>query len=540
MTALLIIILMVAVAFTVDVGNWNIHENRQQAAAEAAALGGAPFLPDDPTTAEAVARQVAARHGYSGAQVTVAVGDKPSELVVSVTDTVPAYFAHIVGISNRTITRQSTAEFQEAVTMGSPTIGLGNDPDKGWKPDYWLSIAGPDAGKIQGDRFQTWTCTPGVYACTSGGNDEYDPHGYRFAVRVTDTSTPLRIQVFDAPGILVGNICDWPQWPSAVDIAYLQSIDNGSYGQIPLGQYDDAGSRYAGGDTVWCTGDTVMTTPEVTTEFTVRAPDDSPWDDLDNPLVASCSPQTLGSYEPQSIYAPGNWSIREYLDPSSGADEWQIDPYDGRLTFAETFRRWATICEIPVGPELVAGDYIVQVQTWSGGSQNRFSMRAGPPSGANDVIDVGQSFFATRALPIYANTDSSDTNFYLARVKPASSDRLLEVTLFDVGDAQSAGELEVLPPTDSNMASFPGCQFNRSDVGPIASTPTCGLNGVQSSTGYNGTLVTVQVPIPATYTCDYTDPDGCWLRVRVQFPVGVTDFTTWTTRMSGEPVRIIE
>jgi hypothetical protein len=541
MTALLSLVLVVSVAFTVDVGNWNIHENRQQAAAEAAALGGVPFLPGDPVTAEAVARDVAARHGYSDpGAVNVGIGAAPNQLWVSITDTVPAYFAHVIGMSQRVITERSTAEFLQGAQLGSPEIGLGNDPEHLAKPDYWVAIAGPDAGKVQGDRFQTLDCTAGVYACSSGLNSEYDPEGYRFIVRVTDASTPWRIQVYDAPGVLVGNVCEWPYWMTGPEESYLKTLDDGSNSQIPLDYYEDASTRYIGGDSTYCTGDAVMTSPEVTTVFTVRAPDDTPWDDLDNPVVTSCPALTFGSYEPKSPYVPGNWSVFEYLDPASGADEWQVNPTDGRLTFAETFRRWFTICELNPGPELVAGDYIVQVQTIAGGSQNRFSLRAGPASGSDDVLDIGQSMFATKALPTFANTVASDTKFYLARVTPATSGRLLEVTFFDVGDAANAGQIQILPPVDSPLAHFDGCTFVRSDVGTLTSTSLCGLTDVQAAAGYNGTLVTAQVPIPPNYACDYLDPDGCWLRVRIQFPTGVTDFSTWTVRMSGEPVRIIE
>ena len=114
-TALLMVTLLVAVAFSVDIGNWNVHENKVRAAAEAAALGGSPFLPDDFATAESIARQVAADHGYTGSQVVVTQGASPSELIVTVKDTVPAYFAHIIGIGSRDIQQ----DFSRRVPAGS-------------------------------------------------------------------------------------------------------------------------------------------------------------------------------------------------------------------------------------------------------------------------------------------------------------------------------------------------------------------------------------------------------------------------------------
>ena len=62
------------------------------------------------------------------------------------------------------------------------------------------------------------------------------------------------------------------------------------------------------------------------------------------------------------------------------------------------------------------------------------------------------------------------------------------------------------------------------------------------SGSYNGQWVTFEVPIPADYDCDDTDPLGCWTRLRFAYPVGtnVTDTTTWSAFMVGDPVRLIE
>jgi hypothetical protein len=65
------------------------------------------------------------------------------------------------------------------------------------------------------------------------------------------------------------------------------------------------------------------------------------------------------------------------------------------------------------------GDYLIQVQTSEATEgQSRFSLRAGPPDFANGVLDVGQATSSRDRLPIYANTSSADTQFFLARVPP--------------------------------------------------------------------------------------------------------------------------
>ena len=73
---------------------------------------------------------------------------------------------------------------------------------------------------------------------------------------------------------------------------------------------------------------------------------------------------------------------------------------------------------------------------------------------------------------------------------------------------------------------------------PGARSPTC----QQRADSYNGQWVTWEIPIPDTYTCNDADPLGCWTKLRFIYPVGtsVTDTTTWSAYILGEPVRIIQ
>jgi hypothetical protein len=50
----------------------------------------------------------------------------------------------------------------------------------------------------------------------------------------------------------------------------------------------------------------------------------------------------------------------------------------------------------------------------------------------------------------------------------------------------------------------------------------------------------MRIPIPDNYTCNYNDPLGCWTRVNFAFPDRVSDTTTWSAQMTGDPVRIIQ
>jgi hypothetical protein len=52
--------------------------------------------------------------------------------------------------------------------------------------------------------------------------------------------------------------------------------------------------------------------------------------------------------------------------------------------------------------------------------------------------------------------------------------------------------------------------------------------------------VTASIAIPDGYSCNTASVLGCWVRVRFQYPGGVTDTTTWNAEIVGDPVRLIE
>ena len=174
-----------------------------------------------------------------------------------------------------------------------------------------------------------------------------------------------------------------------------------------------------------------------------------------------------------------------------------------------------------------------------GNGTNQFAIRAVSGASAGAV-----SVSPWEKMRIFANADSANTQFNLVRVVPAAANKSLVITYFDVGEATgtTAGSVQILPPGDAKigttaMTTISGCKAE----GPTTGTLTnCKVTGVTSATN-NGKLQTIRVPIPNTYTCQVTSQGGCWFRVAINFPgATVTDATTWTARIVGEPVRLIE
>ena len=99
----------------------------------------------------------------------------------------------------------------------------------------------------------------------------------------------------------------------------------------------------------------------------------------------------------------------------------------------------------------------------------------------------------------------------------------------------------MIPPPDSNMTAFSDCVFDLEGTGTPSNVNAsiCQVSNVSSSTGYQGKVMLIQVPIPASYTCDETVSTGCWVTLEMGFS-DVYDVTTWSAYISGDPVRLIE
>lgn len=584
LTALFLGFLMIPLcALSIDVSHWYVEVQHVQNAADAASLAGVTFLPDDFASAKSAALSVAARNGYpdgGGTQVAVAVGDRPTQLVVTVTSTVHNDFGAAIGQDVAHISRSATADYNGPVPMGSPCNAFGNeppgsvgdsvDPVRGpgtsvisappggavcsSNPQFWAAIAGPDTPKVQGDQFAARTCAAGNDGCTGTTNDEFDPSGHFYDIRVTQAAVgqALTLQVYDPAYVETGNYCE-----SAPPI-----VSGGPFLRPSMNPYapNDGDRRYAtsnsGASDPFCTGDAPSNhwNQPIVTSYVVRGPTDTP-NPLDATPMAWCEHQ-YPAYPMSSVTA---LSLMQTLPTARepGLPGPAANPlYNPGL--AQVFHQWVALCTFT---PTSAGDYYLQVRTdvslagssdgqggYTGNSQvwqqtgddlsthgdgnNRFSLRVkGGGAGA-----VSVSAFQTMSL--FANYAGANTTFNLARVIPAAAGEALDLGFFDVGDASAPGTITVLPPTDSNLSSpLTGCVGTGVVNGAVAG---CSLTNVSSATGWNGTKQHLLVPIPSSYACNAAQAGGCWFRVAVSFPTAVHDVTTWTAEIVGDPVRLVK
>src|SRR5262249_39785795 len=124
-----IVVLLAAVSLATDVGLHYYTWEKLQKAADAGALAGATWLPDNPTQAIATAKTIAEDNGVTASEVTSSsVPNDDSSITLQIQRTTPYYFARVLGLTNTTIkvTAQAAPQTQPGCpTGGCPTATVG-------------------------------------------------------------------------------------------------------------------------------------------------------------------------------------------------------------------------------------------------------------------------------------------------------------------------------------------------------------------------------------------------------------------------------
>ncbi len=177
---------------------------------------GSRSCPRTSPSAKTRALEVAARNGYDNTgnnTVTVELGEKPTQLKVTVTEVVKNTFGAAIGVPTTTISQSGTADYQGPAPMGSPCNTFGNEPNagsggssatpagtaQGSEPAGQLLAHTPVLGhrrgarrparsRVTATRPRSARTAASTAATSSKNNEEYDDFGYIFVVKVTDTT----------------------------------------------------------------------------------------------------------------------------------------------------------------------------------------------------------------------------------------------------------------------------------------------------------------------------------------------------------------
>jgi hypothetical protein len=543
-TAIVLTLLLMCAALALDIAIWFARANELQRTADAAALAGVVKMPDE-AKARISAIDIATKNRVAAGNVTVeTIPGAPREIRVSVSDpNVKSFFGRFVtkGIG---LTRSSTAEYVPKIELGSRlnAIGTGNLP--GWGPGgseqkLWLAVNGKCTAREDGDRFASAfdgnKKTDGTVWCDDSGAIKNLEYRTESATEPGASNEPSYTYVVDVPcpAALVAGACP-SVVNSTIDI-WNPFYDNGNF-SVP-------GSPIIDRNTV----DPIKNPSEFAsagfdTDFYLR--------DMEGNPVAPTR-QRFGTCTNCSTTA----------DPTTTNDRWHT-----LFQFSGT------------------GKFRIDVSTVGGANaygSNAFGLRVyrnGPAPDGPIPCDGGAcpTIAGQSSMSVFANSEGAFADFFLAQLSPARYYRgkKIQVQLFDPGE--NARSIQLLRPNTTlgyqpipfrYRTWAPALDGYQNDPGIPATltselfvdTPVSGLTPAQKApwwsanppanpTIFNGRIVSMEIQIPPGYGCvaekipcveESLPEDGWWkIRYTTNSTGKVSDRTTWSVRMFGDPVHL--
>ena len=427
-----------------------------QKAADAAALAGAVFMPENTNgIAFTTAKDIAAKNGYQdgadGVTVDVEPGQHPNQLKVTINETVKNSFAvRRSAIGSTDLGRHAVGEYQRPVSMGSPINQFGNDP-RSRRRRATARPATPTSGRTSSARRRrrrraTRSSRRSAAAPTTAAssNTDYDPNGYFYAIDVHELGVTAR-----GPGVRPGvrarrrQLRRQRQQLEPRRRADLPANFNPAFpARVPPSvRYSPAAtSPYCTGDMIYTEGNNVVPW----TVYRVRAPD----------LTPARRPTTRCIC---SVEFPGL-----PRRPRRGVDR---DDAAGR-------RAGAVRRVLPPVVHALHGQQPARSAPTSSRSRRtrRSTARPHRPAAARTASRCGRRSAADRSsvqihgegrIGIYANSPAANTTFYLARVLPGAH----RAARWSSASSTSATPRSPVRspccrrPTRTSASSFTGCTY---------------------------------------------------------------------------------
>ncbi len=476
-------LLMGVAAVSADLAWYYLNASRVQRTADASALAGVVYLPNQTGTATSTAIDIANRNGYDNTLADVSVTPTvigANQLRVHVSDEVDTFFAKVLGWDSMTIARSAVAEFIPPLKLGSPDNQFGNDCDPsqpGCPPqtaNFWANIHGKWTQRSMGDAYSSWCINaPDNPGCTQ--NPFARSTGYLYGIESSGTFT----------------------------VEFNDLAFHNRSGPNPTGDYIRTGDR-------GCEDWGPSTSPDCgpTMVVTLYAPDPTPLDVSDNTVLctATIPPQ------PQK----------------PAADPYTWETPDGQSCWTRSG----------------VGIHILQVRHLDPGSVtnraglNRYAVRATP--------STNTKLFALGDFSIYNNFSGSTTSFHLAEVPTYYNGKTFVVELFDAGESSQNGTLQVIGP-DGTIFNDGECRiYSRNTPAnnwSLQQTIPAGGNCQELVTPgeYNDRWLKFEMDLSPTYACGPSTPTvDCWWKMNYVYTSPVNDTTTWKAYMIGNPIHIID
>ncbi len=558
--ALLLVPLLLMSGLSVDVGYWYNRASDIQKAADAAALAGVVWLPDI-EKARDYAMDAAERNGFTDGDGGISVTVTPAgerRLRVEIEDSsVGSFFWENLGGSKIDLTRTGLAEYVLPVPMGSPRNYFGTGTLLGTTGStgelMYQSVNPGCTNKVNGDRHQSLhfdESAVSLGSCSAtASEDDYRESGYELYIEApASRSANIEVLLFDArynnqhltSGTGAVTPCNYPAtWtgPASSDNnitltgpAQYQtrtSTSSNTYSStVTLGvgaTFTRARNLIRYKYPTQCTGgraavDSFRQSGDENYTFSLYSADATPIDDSDNPLVSGCSK----TYSRNTAFQRSN-----YL----GTDRWNV------------------LCTITTS--MPSGRYILRVKNGAPGAtdadgSNQWGLVAKYTNATGNGLCDGRTdtlcprVYGKDAISVYANTAEGVAAFYMAEIDPEHDGKTLQLELWDPGEGGS--KIEFLKPNGAN--SWAATNFNWTSYNNDGTVHKTGQNNVASvsvaESVFNGKLLRIQIPLN-----NYNPPaNNRWWKIQYTFndpktPV-VTDRTTWSAKVIGDPVHLLE
>ena len=130
-------------------------------------------------------------------------------------------------------------------------------------------------------------------------------------------------------------------------------------------------------------------------------------------------------------------------------------------------------------------------------------------------------------MAVFVIFSCSSSTFKLAEVQPVIVGKQLVIELWDPDSGNIGVEINLPDGT------LPRCSWSNLDGSRGETDILCDIN---FSSGFDNDHMQIRIDIDPAYTCT-TD---CWWTINVSYPSGANDTTTWSSRIEGNPVKLVE
>ena len=367
---------------------------------------------------------------------------------------------------------------------------------------FWGAVFTRGGVRRNGDRYSPQYFDPGV------ANAEYAPSGYDYTIEIGAAGG--RVNLFDPVFCAVGA--------------------------------NASGSWYGAGDH-WTTEGASGGSPDpggpVTTVFTLKGDNNTPYDLSDDPTVAQL-------VESNQRWADQSGRVGSQNAGRAALPDCSANPHHNQWVPQQS---WTT----PGPASLPPGKYRLNVDTSQGanagtGAENLWSIYVGDsgPAGSARVYGGGR-------MVAYNNITSTTgyQRFYLAQIDAVHAGKTMEIELFDPGDVGQNAWIRVLSP-DGNVYSYARFDYSSDSSCVNGRSDSCAATGrtqiqtyrTGSGSSFDNSVITIAIPLPSTYGSgglnppgDATNEQGWW---QIEYQVGAAnDTTTWRVSIRGNPVHLV-